>query len=225
MSLDVIGAGFGRTGTLSMKLALEQLGYDPCYHMQELGMPRPGHNDGHLDAWHDFAVEGKPIDWRWLLKGYRACVDFPTCIFYRELMEAFPHARVVLNTRDPARWFQSWSSLWAALDVANDPARVVRAHKFFPFIESLIRRGLFRGRIESESNIAVFNAHIEAVKSTVPADRLLVFRVDQGWEPLCAFLGTDVPDGPFPHANEGEGMLEKFKVGFWGSEGLRESSR
>ena len=99
-----------------------------------------------------------------------------------------------------------------------------RAHKFFPFIESLIKRGLFRGRIEAEPNIAVFNAHIEAVKSTVPADRLLVFSVDQGWEPLCAFLGTDVPDSPFPHANEGEGMFEKLKMGFWGSEGPQESS-
>jgi hypothetical protein len=117
MSLDVIGAGFGRTGTLSMKLALEQLGYDPCYHMQELGMPRPGHNDGHLDAWHDFAVEGKPIDWRWLLKGYRACVDFR--VFSTAVMERF--ARAGRSHTRSCAVVQSWTVVGA--DVGMTPRR------------------------------------------------------------------------------------------------------
>ena len=214
MSLDIIGAGYGRTGTLSMKLALERLGFDPCYHMQEVGIPRPGCNENHLDAWHDFAVHGKPIDWRWLLKEYRACVDFPTCLYYRELMQTFPHARVILNTRDPERWFKSWSALWAAFDTVNDPARVVRNHKFFPFVVALVR-DRFGASIERDSSIALFNAHIAAVKTAVPADKLLVFSVDQGWTPLCAFLGVAVPDEPFPHVNEGAVMVEKFKMGFW----------
>jgi hypothetical protein len=217
MALEVIGAGFGRTGTLSMKIALEQLGFDPCYHMAEVVAPRPGHNDGHLDAWHDFAVAGAPMNWRWLLKDYRACVDFPTCIFYRELMEVFPRARVVLTTRDPERWFKSWATLWSAVDVVNDPAKIVRGHKFFPFVNALLRDGRFGGRIEKLSSIAVYQAHLAQVKASVPADRLLVFAVDQGWEPLCKFLRVKVPDVPFPHANEGEGMVEKLKLGFWGS--------
>jgi Sulfotransferase domain len=216
MALEIIGAGFGRTGTLSMKVALEQLGYDPCYHMAEVLMPRPGLNDGHLDAWYDFAVNRKPMDWRWLLKSYRACVDFPTCLFYRELIEAFPQARVILTTRDPEKWFKSWSNLWAAGDAINDPSRMVRLHKFIPFVDALIRNGLLGGKIERESSIALFNRHIEEVKASVPADRLLVFRVDQGWAPLCEFLGKPVPDTPFPHLNESDGLLEKFKALFWG---------
>ena len=76
----IIGAGFGRTGTLSMKAALEQFGFDPCYHMAEVNLPRPGCNDGHLDAWHDVYVNGQEMDWQWLLKGYQASVDFPTCL-------------------------------------------------------------------------------------------------------------------------------------------------
>lgn len=215
--LDVIGAGFGRTGTLSLKLALEQLGFNPCYHMSEVAAPRPGYNDGHLNAWHDFAVTGKAMDWRWLLKGYRACVDFPTCIYYRELMEVFPRARVVLTTRDPDRWFKSWATLWSAVDVVNDSARVIHAQKFFPFVEALLRKKRFGGEIERQSSIAAFNAHIEQVKSAVPAERLLVFNVEQGWRPLCKFLAVGIPDGPFPHANEGDGMLDKLKLGFWGT--------
>jgi hypothetical protein len=214
--MDIIGAGFGRTGTLSMKIALEQLGYDPCYHMAEVLAPRPGVNDGHLDAWHDFAVEGKPIDWRWLLKGYRACVDFPTCIYYRELMEAFPQAKVILNTRDPEKWFQSWRTLWESTDSVNVPGKVIRLQKFFPFVDILIREGMFGGKIEHDSSIAIFNRHIEEVIATVPKDRLLVFQVNQGWGPLCEFLGKPVPDSPFPNVNEGATMAERIKPIFWG---------
>ena len=93
-------------------------------------------------------------------------------------------------------------------------ARVVRNHKFFPFVVALVR-DRFGASIERDSSIALFNAHIAAVKATVPADKLLVFSVDQGWGPLCAFLGVAVPDEPFPHVNEGEGMVEKLKMGFW----------
>ena len=129
--------------------------------MSEVAAPHPGYNDGHLDAWHDFAVAGKPMDWRWLFKGYRACVDFPTCIYYRELMAVFPHARVVFTTRDSDRWFKSWATLWSAVDLFNDPARVIHAQKFFPFVEVLLRNRRFGGSIERESSIAAFNAHIE----------------------------------------------------------------
>ena len=111
MPLKVIGAGFGRTGTTSLKSALEQLGFEPSYHMAEVVGERPGVNDGHLNAWHAFLCRGVVPDWRRMFVGYHACTDAPTCVFYRELMDAFPDARVVLTVRDPASWYASVTAL------------------------------------------------------------------------------------------------------------------
>ena len=217
MTLKVIGAGFGRTGTRSMKAAFEQLGFGPCYHMGEVIAPNPGCNEGHLDAWHDFWVRGASMDWKWLMQHYGACVDFPTCLYYRELMAAFPDALVVLNTRDPEKWFDSWQHLWSAVDTVCDPDRVVRFQKWVEVAQAL-RDRFFGGRIEHDTNIAVFNAHNEAVRREVPAGRLLEFNVQQGWAPLCEFLGVPVPDAPFPHLNEREGMLELLQLLLWTNE-------
>jgi len=214
--MQIIGAGFGRTGTLSLKIALEQLGFDPCYHMAEVIAPRPGVNDGHLSAWADFAAGRKPMDWRWLFQGYRATVDFPACKFYRDLTAIYPEAKVILTTRDAEKWFKSWASLWAAVDEINQPGKVVRGREFFSFTENLIRTGMFGGRIEHDSSIAEFNRHNAEVIATVPPEKLLVFQVDQGWGPLCAFLNVPAPDTPFPHVNEAAGMAEKMKPMFWG---------
>jgi len=214
MPHKVIGAGFGRTGTLSMKAALEQLGFDPCYHMAEVPIPRPGFNDGHVDAWHDLYVNGKEMDWQWLLQSYEASVDFPTCLHYRELMEAFPEAVVILNTREPEKWFASWEALWSGIDAVNDPEKIVRFEKWMAMVTAL-RDRYFGGRIDQESNIQAFNDHLDAVRQDVPAERLLEFRVTEGWGPLCEFLNLDVPDTPFPHLNEREGIVETLKMLLW----------
>lgn len=193
---------------------MEQLGFNPCYHVAEVILPRPGFNDGHLDAWYDFYVDGIDMDWQWLLKGYQASVDFPTCLHFRELMQAFPDAVVVLNTRDPEKWFDSWQALWSAFEDARDPTKIVRFHKWPAMLDAMIDR-YFGGNIERESNIAVFNQHLEAVRREVPADKLLEFSVTEGWEPLCSFLNVDAPNTPFPYLNEREGIDELLKMVLW----------
>lgn len=214
MALQVIGAGFSRTGTLSLKSALEQLGFAPCYHMAEVVFPRPGCNEGHLDAWFDYYTAGRTIDLRALLRGYRAAVDVPACLHVREMLEAFPDARVVLTTRDPEAWFRSWQGLWALFEQARDPTRIVRYHKLLPLLDAILDKHL-GGRIEHDGNIRFFNAHNEAIRRLVPADRLLEFEVSQGWGPLCRFLEVDAPGMPFPHLNEQETMRDLVHAALW----------
>ncbi|HPG27419.1 MAG: sulfotransferase [Spirochaetaceae bacterium] len=221
MALQIIGAGFGRTGTVSMKAALEQLGFGPCYHMREILKPRPGFNDGHLAAWSEHArarQAGRPhtLDWDFIFARYAACMDHPTCLYYEELMEKYPDAKVILTVRDPKRWFQSWQTLFEGLGFLRRLAPFVRrVRQGLDIVDVLIRDGEMGGRIEPESNIAIFERHNREVVERVPADRLLVFDVRQGWEPLCAFLGVDVPDTPFPHLNESKGSIRARLLQFW----------
>ncbi|MCA9541271.1 MAG: hypothetical protein KC620_20360, partial [Myxococcales bacterium] len=131
MTLKVIGAGFGRTGTLSTQRALEMLYEAPCYHM-EVVLSRPSH----LDAWHDFSVHGRPMDWQALLGGFAAAVDFPICNHFETLMGEFPDARVVLNTRDPEAWWRSLEAMISKMKWLR-VARLFssRARRFGRFIE------------------------------------------------------------------------------------------
>lgn len=199
MTIEVIGAGFGRTGTLSLKLALERLGFDRCYHMMEVFQ-----NPRHVDEWLR-ATRGEDVDWRALFRGYRASVDWPACNFWELQLRAFPDARVVLSVRDPQRWYQSVmqtiypGSLEAR--ASDDPG----ARKFADMAFELIWDGTFHGRIEDEEHaIDVFQAHNDYVRGHAPADRLLEFEAAQGWEPLCEFLGCEVPREPFPRVNTTE---------------------
>ena len=203
-----------------MKSALEQLGFAPCYHGAEVVLPRPDYNDGHLDAWHDHYVGGMPMDWPWLFRGYLASVDMPACLHYRELMRTFPDAKVVLTTRDPDEWFDSWQALWSAIDEARDPRRIVRFHKYLPLVDAILDRHM-GGSIERAANIDFFKRHIEAVRRDVPADRLLEFKVTDGWEPLCRFLGVDVPHGPFPYLNERQSTRDLLKAALWTHEAIQ----
>ncbi|MDQ2713705.1 MAG: sulfotransferase family protein [Chloroflexota bacterium] len=213
--LQVIGAGFGRTGTLSLKAALEELGFGPCYHMVEL-LKRPAA----ITRW-EAAARGEATDWRALFDGYRATVDWPACSFYEELMQAYPDAKVLLTTRDPESWFESASSTIYQIR-RNIIARILFSPPFFFLIAALtggrarigrlagtlIWDGTFHGRFEDKDYaIAVFNQHNEDVKKRVPPAKLLVYTVKEGWEPLCRFLGVEVPDTPFPHLNERANFL------------------
>ena len=201
MPLEVIGAGFGRTGTLSLKLALERLGFAPCYHMTEV-LAHPEH----VPAW-DAAARGQPVDWDDLFRGYRATVDWPACNFYRELLDRYPDAKVILTVRDPGRWYDS------ARQTIYQVGRVVppwllplmpRMRRFQRMTERLIWEGTFGGRFEDRDHaLAVFHRHSEAVRRAVPPERLLVYEVSEGWGPLCAFLGVPEPAGePFPRVND-----------------------
>ena len=209
MPLEVIGAGFGRTGTLSTKAALETLGFAPCYHFVEILQPRPGHNEGHRKAWVDFMKGRSAMDWQWLFGHYTATLDFPTCFFYRELMEAFPDAKVLLTVRDPERWFESFAAMHRALRRIRFAGLYSANVRAIHSIGKRVNRRLGSERIDREAWIAGFERHNREVIETVPAERLLVYEVGQGWEPLCEFLGRPEPAEPYPHLNEGEELQSR----------------
>jgi hypothetical protein len=212
--MDVVGAGFGRTGTLSVKVALETLGFGPCYHMSEVFA-----HPEHAPLWQA-AAEGAPPDWERLFSGYRSTVDWPGCTFYEALVRAHPEARVLLTVRDPERWYESVAAtIYAAgrrvaggptpegPPAGGPPAGMVA---FGRMVDALVWKRTFDGRFEDRDHaIAVFERHNREVQERVPADRLLVFDVAQGWEPLCRFLGVDVPAGQdFPHLNDRGAFVE-----------------
>lgn len=195
MGLDIIGAGFGRTGTLSLKLALEKIGFGPCYHMMEV-LKNP-----HFAAYWKKAAYDEPLDWDQVFAGYRATVDWPGCSYWRELSVAYPKAKVVLSVRDPVRWHESTRNTIFSPDMMKRAAEAPPDENRAGMMKKILG-DTFGGRFaDREHAIAVFNDHIAAVKDAIPSDRLLVFEVADGWEPLCAFLGADVPDEPFPRTN------------------------
>src|SRR5829696_8173711 len=223
-TLRVIGAGFGRTGTLSMRTALMRLGFDPCDHMVE--------NEEHPErfALWDEALRrktaGEPIDWRPLLTGFQAIVDWPGAYFWRELIAAHPDAKVILTVRDPDRWYHSCLSTIFRMRARADASLRVRAMmKFlglmippmrqgFQIVDDVIWNGTFAGRFTNrEHALHVFAEHNREVQETVPTQSLLVFDVKQGWQPLCEFLGIPVPDGePFPHVNDSEAFQKRVQA-------------
>lgn len=207
--MKVIGAGYGRTGTLSLKIALEKLGFAPCYHMEEV-MKRPQH----IDTWLAIS-QGQPVDWQAFLGAYPAGVDFPVSVYYRELLAAFPDAKVVLTVRDPQRWYESTNETIYGL--GSQMARVgwfiPRLRRFGKMVEAVVWDGLFNGRFEDRSYaINRFNEHIEMVKQVVPPQQLLVYHVKEGWEPLCRFLDVPIPDAPFPHANDRAAITRRMRT-------------
>jgi Sulfotransferase domain len=201
--MKVIGAGFGRTGTMSLKAALEHIGFGPCYHMSEV-MEHPDHAARWVAA-----AKGEISDWEDVLGGYESTTDWPGCAFWRELMAAYPEAKVLLNVRDPERWYTSVQNSFVAMR-RQMPAGELPMPPAHAEMMGLILGGTFGGgdddpfaALEDKDRaIDVFLKHNESVRQAVPADRLLEYEVKQGWEPLCAFLGVPVPAEPFPHLND-----------------------
>ncbi len=196
MTIKVVGAGFGRTGTLSLKVALERLGFDKCYHMLEVGQ-----NEGHIEAWSGLS-RGETVDWDELFTGYQASVDWPSCNYWKDQLEHFPQAKVILSRRDPERWYDSvMNTIYpssAAGRHSKDPAIRSRVEMVF----EVIWDGIFDGRMdEKEHVIGVYLAHNQRVIDSVPAERLLVFEAASGWAPLCEFLDCPVPDEDYPSTN------------------------
>ncbi|NUR87569.1 MAG: sulfotransferase family protein [Nonomuraea sp.] len=209
--MRVIGAGFGRTGTASLKAALEQLGYGPCYHMSSV-IERPAR----VRQWLEVG-EGRSRDWDALFAGFESAVDWPAASYWRELAEHYPAAKVVLTVRDPERWYDSVSETIfrsALAERARLPAHrrltrwlVARRAPDFALYPRMSRATVmdrvFGGRIDDREHVlGVFRAHVEEVRAALPAERLLVYDVREGWEPLCAFLGVAVPGQDFPAVNE-----------------------
>jgi hypothetical protein len=190
MALDIIGAGLGRTGTLSLKVALEILGFKYCHHMVEVWADPPSMSD-----WIA-AADGKP-DWERIFSGYKATVDYPGCHFWRELAEAYPRAKVVLTVRDGASWFESTQT---TIFSPRMRGRVGDA-RALEFLDKTVW-GEFGERIQDRDfMLAAFERHSAEVQRAIPPERLLVLDVQQGWPPLCDFLRVPVPSKPFPKLN------------------------
>ncbi len=206
MTLKVIGAGYGRTGTMSLKLALEQLGFGPCYHMVEV------FKNPEAPQWWVEAADGKP-DWEKIFAGYNATVDWPNATFYAELAQAYPQAKVILSVRDPEAWFTSTQATIFPEVLPADDTPFGRM-----FLKVIAR--LFDNRLRDHDHvIAQFDRHNAGVRARIPAERLLVYEAAQGWGPLCAFLGVPVPDAPMPKANSTEDFLAMRKAMAAGREG------
>lgn len=197
MSLRVIGAGLPRTATWSQKLALEQLGFGPCYHMSE-ALEHPGH----WPIWQA-AAAGEPVDWAALFSGWGSTTDAPGCHFYKEMAEAFPDAKVVLSVRDPEKWFASTQNTILSGAVAGFHG----ARGSLAMVEA-VGWGADPRLHDKAWMLDRYHSHIEAVTRTIPPERLLVYQVSEGWAPLCQFLGVPVPDAPFPQVNS----TDEFKA-------------
>jgi len=191
MPLKVIGAGVGRTATFSMKFALEHLGLGPCYHMSEVfaGARR------NIPLWLD-VVSGKP-DWDKVFEGYGSTTDYPASTYWRELVEYYPEAKVVLTVRDANAWFDSVSETIFSADMqdslAGSPAEAMMKGTIFD---------AFGGKVSDRAFMTDwFERRNQEVIDSLPPERLLVFSPKEGWAPLCSFLGVPVPKEPFPRVN------------------------
>jgi len=197
MTLKVIGTGYPRTGTASLKLALEELGFGPCHHMREIMM-----NPASAALWIEAAVAPDKADWNKVLAGYHSTTDVPGCTFWRELIEYFPDARVIHTVRVPEKWFEStqatvFSPQWVERTLSL-PLREFFEKAVYPE---------FGGRLnDRDFMLTQYARHQDEVIGTVPKGRLLVFEASDGWEPLCEFLGVPVPDTPYPRVNTREEM-------------------
>jgi hypothetical protein len=192
MALQVIGAGFGRTGTMSLKLAIEALGIGRCHHMAEIFR----NAERQVPLW--VAAQRGLANWPAIYDGYAGACDWPSVFYWRELIAAYPRAKVILTTRSAESWYESFST--TALSFMAAP------EKLPPSVRTILEIGrgastFGSGQPSRDHAIAVFNAHEAEVKQAVPPARLLIFNPQEGWAPICRFLGKPVPSTSFPRVN------------------------
>lgn len=190
MALKVIGAGRGRTGTASLKVALETLGHGPCYHMSEVLK-----NPAFVNEWIR-AAEGN-ADWDAIFSGYSATVDNPGCNYWKELAAHYPEAKVILTIRDANKWFESTNETIHSAAFAS----FKKNSPFGKMVQKTIYDRMENRMQDREYMVEFFNRHSADITAAIPAERLLIYQVSDGWEPLCQFLGVPVPDVDFPHIN------------------------
>ncbi len=209
MVLEVIGLGVGRTGTYSLKLAIEKLGFGPCHHMDAVIADKPRH----VPYWAE-AVAGRP-NWEATYEGFNSAVDWPTAGFTRELFAAYPRARYILTVRSPESWAESFSeTIYKALQGRqNAPPE---AQPWLAMVANVVAKTGFPPGLDIEGLKNAFNAHTDTVRDTIPADQLLIYQAKDGWAPLCEALGKKIPAEAFPRTNNREEFWERItgkKVG------------
>ena len=202
MTLNVIGAGVGRTGTYSLKLAINQIGLGPCHHMEEVLHDMPVQ----VPLWS--AAASGQADWLRIYSGYKSAVDWPTACFFRDLAGEYPMARFVLTVREPERWADSFSATIYKLVEGKEQAPQ-EMRDWLEMASQVIARTGFPPGLNRENLVLAFNAHNEAVKEAIPSSRLLVFEVKDGWQPLCEFLDMPVPETDFPRTNHREEFWDR----------------
>ena len=217
MTLKIIGTGLARTGTMSLKDALEILTGEPCYHMIELLL-----NPERLPLWEE-AEEKKQTDWDSLFRGYSSALGLPTTNYYAQLLENYPDAKFVHTERDPDSWYESAAStifnstppivrefgtVFESMDASTKRARL----RAIRFAGRSIREELLRGQTsDKNSAISVYDEHNKKVMATIPSDKLFVFRIEDGWDPLCDFLDVEVPQDIFPHRNSRNAIADSME--------------
>ncbi len=204
MSLSVFGAGWGRTGTSSLKLALEQLGFGPCHHMSEV-MGNPNQ----MQHWSDIA-NNEIVDWNAVFDQYHSACDWPSSHYWRELAEFYPDAKIVLTTRPGEEWWKSYSNtIMAGLKAADEGANDPMLRFLFEISEKMFLKTANCRYDDKDKFIKAMNEYEGIVRDyfSKQPERLLVFSVKDGWEPLCEFLGVPVPSSDFPRTND----TEQFK--------------
>ena len=200
MTLAVIGSGFGRTGTASLRHALNMLGLGPCHHMEEVFA-----HPEQVPLWQAVAA-GRPVAMDSLFAGYRSQIDWPGAQVWRELAACYPEAKVVHSVRPEEAWLDSFTGTIGKI-MADYKHAPLPPHMMamMEAMDELIARRTFGGMLtDREALRARYRRRTEEVRAAIPPDRLLVFDVSEGWAPLCAFLGVPVPAEPFPRLNSTE---------------------
>lgn len=218
MPLKIIGTGLGRTGTYSLKLALEHLGFGKCYHMTELFQKPEG------VKYFRQAEKGVSVEWNELFRNYDSAVDYPVARYFRQITDYYKDAKVIHTYRKPSEWFESASR---TIFMANKlplkrlfkfamlyPVKkeVRKRYPVFMYNRSLMKLEFGTDLTDKKFILKKFDQHTENVIKHLSSDRLLIFNPAEGWEPLCRFLGVNIPSENFPYSNTYKEFIEKVEI-------------
>ena len=218
MAIKVIGVGGPRTGTASLKVALEILGFGKCYHMEWLF-----NHQEQIKYWHELFDTGT-TDFDTLFDGFSSTVDFPGYMNYKPLLEKYPDAKLILSERDPEDWYdsaintvyavtpQTFGQKLGMMKKMIFSSRFRKISKSFMLVEKYLWNGKYRGKFKNKKlTLKIYNDFNEEVKKYVPSDQLLIYNISDDWEPLCKFLNVKVPDEEFPYKNKRKDFREQIK--------------
>jgi Sulfotransferase domain len=203
MTLQVVGAGVGRTGTLSLKVALERLLGGRCYHMDEVRV-----NPHHVPLW-ERALSGHPVDWEEIYSGYAATVDWPGAAFWPELTSRYPDALVILSQRDAVKWWNSARDTFVELmlhEQYSDPLARERSEMAYRLITSRFCPDL----ADAKMMLAAYEEHMRAVRDAIDSTRLIIWEPGEGWTAIADALGLPEPAEKFPHLNTRDYFRDRF---------------